>query len=60
MKIEDLIQEIYASNISSVSVTRQSVKHGNKDQAGDYSTVTLDIQGTKHVFSNQSGTWVKQ
>lgn len=60
MKIEDLIQEIYASNVTSVFVQRNAVKHGNRDQAGDYSTVTLDIQGVKHVFSNQSGTWKKK
>jgi len=60
MKIEDLIEEIYKSNVNNVSVTNHSVKHGNKDQSGDYSIITLDINGASHKFSNETGQWVKQ
>lgn len=60
MKIEELIEEIYKSNVDSVQVSRHRAMHGNKDQAGDYSIVTLEIGGEKHVFSNESSNWVKQ
>lgn len=60
MKIEELIEKIYKSKIKSVAVSIHTAKHGNKDQAGDYSTVTLEINNEKYTFSNETGAWVRK
>jgi len=60
MKIEELIEKIYKSNIDSITVSRHKVMHGNKNQVGDYSTVTLEVNSEKYIFSNETGLWIKQ